>query len=89
MEISVEDNGIGISKESLKKIYTLGFTTKKSGHGFGMHSSSLAAKELQGDLTGTSNGIDQGAAFTLTLPVQSAMRGENNESGHELEGHRN
>lgn len=89
MEITVEDNGIGISKEVIKKIYTLGFTTKKNGHGFGMHSSSLAAKELQGDLAGTSHGIDQGAAFTLTLPIQSTMRGENHESGHELEGHSN
>ena len=53
-----------------------------------MHSSSIAAKELQGELTGTSEGVNKGAIFTLTLPIQSTMGGEHHEPRHELEGHR-
>lgn len=67
---SVKDNGIGITEENLKKIFTFGFTTKKDGHGFGMHASSLAASQLKGKLSCQSAGINQGTEFTLRLPVQ-------------------
>lgn len=67
--ISVKDNGIGIPCENLIKIFTFGFTTKKSGHGFGLHSCAIAAKELGGELNAYSNGPNMGAKFALTLPV--------------------
>ena len=72
--IRIEDNGRGISPEHLAKLFTHGFTTRKDGHGFGLHSCVLAAKEMQGALTAHSNGPDQGATFTLELPVNRAEK---------------
>jgi|GEM_PF-5495606 len=75
IHICVKDNGIGMSKETIKKMCMFGFTTKKTGHGFGMHSSSLAAKELNGDLLSMSDGIDKGAMIILALPIEQSKRG--------------
>ena len=67
---SVHDNGIGISKDNLAKIFEHGFTTKKDGHGFGLHSSANAAKEMGGSLIAHSDGLGQGATFVLELPFE-------------------
>jgi signal transduction histidine kinase len=68
--IAVVDNGIGIPAENLTRIFGHGFTTRKDGHGFGLHSGALAAKELGGRLTAQSDGPGKGAVFTLELPLQ-------------------
>jgi PAS domain S-box-containing protein len=70
VKISVTDNGVGIPGENMTRIFNLGFTTKKNGHGFGLHSGALAAKELGGKLAAFSEGPDRGAIFTLELPIQ-------------------
>jgi PAS domain S-box-containing protein len=70
IKISVTDNGVGIPGENLTRIFNHGFTTKKNGHGFGLHSGALAANELGGKLLAFSEGPDRGAIFTLELPVQ-------------------
>jgi signal transduction histidine kinase len=70
VKISVADNGIGIPPQNLNRIFGHGFTTKKDGHGFGLHSGSLAACELGGRLTAYSEGCGRGAVFTLELPLQ-------------------
>ena len=67
--ISVIDNGVGIPPENLTRIFSYGFTTRKNGHGFGLHSGALAAKEMGGSLSVHSDGPGQGAAFTLSLPL--------------------
>jgi two-component system, NtrC family, sensor kinase len=67
--IVVRDNGCGIPPERLKKMFTHGFTTKKTGHGFGLHSCVNLAREMGGDLTVASDGEGLGASFTLTLPA--------------------
>jgi PAS domain S-box-containing protein len=69
VKISVIDNGIGIAPENLTRIFNHGFTTRKDGHGFGLHSGALAAKELGGTLTAFSEGPGKGAVFTLELPA--------------------
>jgi PAS domain S-box-containing protein len=69
--IEVADNGVGIQPEHQQRIFTQGFTTKKDGHGFGLHSSALAAAEMGGSLTCTSPGPGHGAAFTIELPLQA------------------
>jgi signal transduction histidine kinase len=74
IRISVIDNGVGIEAENMKKIFNHGFTTRKSGHGFGLHSGALAAKEMAGSLSAHSDGLKQGATFTLELPLQSAQK---------------
>jgi two-component system, NtrC family, sensor kinase len=68
IQIKIEDNGVGISKENLNRIFQHGFTTKKTGHGFGLHSAALAAKKLGGSLNVRSDGPGLGAEFTLELP---------------------
>jgi PAS domain S-box-containing protein len=66
--IKVIDNGIGISAENLTKIFSHGFTTRKDGHGFGLHSSANAAKQMGGSLNAHSEGPGKGATFVLELP---------------------
>jgi len=68
VKISVIDNGVGIAPENLTRIFNYGFTTRANGHGFGLHSGALAAKEMDGSLTVRSDGPGKGATFTLELP---------------------
>jgi len=72
--VSVIDTGIGIGPENLNKVFNHGFTTKKDGHGFGLHSGANAATEMGGTLTVQSAGVGKGAAFTLELPVATTER---------------
>ncbi len=72
--IIVADNGVGIPPENLTRIFAHGFTTRKEGHGFGLHSGALAAKEMGGALTVTSEGPGRGATFTLTVPIAYDLR---------------
>jgi PAS domain S-box-containing protein len=69
--ISVIDTGVGIPKENLERIFSHGFTTRPDGHGFGLHSSALAAREMGGTLHAESDGPGRGATFTLALPLES------------------
>jgi PAS domain S-box-containing protein len=69
MQVAVIDTGIGIPPENLERIFSHGFTTRKDGHGFGLHSCALAAKDLGGSLQAQSAGRGLGATFTLTLPL--------------------
>jgi len=69
VRIAVADNGIGIAEENLTRIFAHGFTTRKEGHGFGLHSGALAAREMGGALTVASAGTGLGATFTLELPI--------------------
>jgi signal transduction histidine kinase len=70
VQIQVIDNGDGIAPENMTKIFNHGFTTKKKGHGFGLHSAALTAKELRGALEASSEGQGKGATFTVTLPAE-------------------
>jgi PAS domain S-box-containing protein len=73
VRISVLDNGVGIPAENMNRIFNHGFTTRKDGHGFGLHSGALAARELGGSLSAHSDGPGTGASFTLELPLQPAV----------------
>jgi len=68
--ILVMDNGVGIASEDLERIFQHGFTTRKDGHGFGLHGSITAAREMGGSLTASSPGRGLGASFTLELPCE-------------------
>ncbi|WP_448124679.1 DAHL domain-containing protein [Pseudomonas veronii] len=72
LQISVKDEGEGIPAENMTRIFTHGFTTRKEGHGFGLHSCALAAIEMNGRLTGYSDGPGKGALFTLQIPLNDA-----------------
>ncbi len=69
VRVSVIDNGVGIPEASMTRIFSHGFSTRKDGHGFGLHSSALLATELGGILEVHSEGEGRGASFTLTLPL--------------------
>lgn len=71
VSVSVSDTGVGISKENLADIFTYGFTTRDTGHGFGLHSCLQLASEMGGSLSAHSDGVGKGASFTLTLPVEA------------------
>jgi two-component system NtrC family sensor kinase len=71
VQIRVIDNGAGIPPENLTRIFQHGFTTKKDGHGFGLHSGALAAREMGGKLVAESPGVGHGAVFTLELPLEN------------------
>jgi len=68
--IKVADNGIGIPPEYSDRIFSFGFTTKKNGHGFGLHSAALSAQNMGGSLQGKSAGTGCGTEFVLTLPIK-------------------
>ena len=70
LSISIADNGIGIRAENFARIFEFGFTTRPSGHGFGLHSCAIAAQEMGGSLGVGSAGPGQGAIFTLEIPIE-------------------
>ncbi len=71
LKVTVSDNGIGIPRENLTRIFSHGFTTRKTGHGFGLYSGASAAKEMGGQLTAQSEGAGKGATFVLEIPLDS------------------
>jgi PAS domain S-box-containing protein len=72
VRLQVADTGIGITAENRPRLFTQGFTTRPDGHGIGLHSAALAAKNLGGFLQGHSDGQGKGATFILDLPFRPA-----------------
>ncbi|MFO1498138.1 MAG: ATP-binding protein [Verrucomicrobiota bacterium] len=73
VSIQVRDTGTGIEPQNLTRVFQHGFTTKTNGHGFGLHSGALAAKQMSGSLFASSEGKGRGATFTLQLPAAPAV----------------
>lgn len=69
--VTVADTGVGIDPANLSKIFTHGFTTRKDGHGFGLHFSAIAARQMGGRLVAASGGAGRGATFTLDIPLSA------------------
>jgi signal transduction histidine kinase len=78
---------MGISPENLKRIFTHGFTTRRDGHGLGLHSGFLTAQEMGGTLRVHSDGPGKGAIFTLEIPSQPKEKDSTatGEAGHPRE----
>lgn len=70
--LKIKDNGCGINEEQLTKIFNHGFTTKETGHGFGLHTCANAMTEMKGALKVDSKGVQKGACFTVILPIKKA-----------------
>jgi signal transduction histidine kinase len=75
VRVEVRDTGVGLAPENLTRIFAHGFTTKSDGHGFGLHSGALAAKQMGGTLRADSEGPGLGATFTLELPLAATTVG--------------
>jgi NO-binding membrane sensor protein with MHYT domain len=72
--IKVTDNGVGISAKNLNNIFMHGFSTKEGGHGFGLHASAIAIKNMGGSMKVESEGEGMGATFTIILPYKIPRR---------------
>ena len=69
--IKIIDNGPGISVEVAKKLFTKGFTTKKTGNGLGLFN---ARQDIQavGGTIGCESEVGKGTTFTISLPKSEA-----------------
>ncbi len=76
LQFEVTDNGAGIATENLARVFSYGFTTRKDGHGFGLHSAANAAQQMDGRLSAASAGIGHGATFILELPLGALTAAE-------------
>ena len=74
VRIEVSDNGIGIPEENIARVFNHGFTTKPTGHGFGLHAAANAATEMRGSLSLHSDGHEKGATFVLEIPLEPASQ---------------
>lgn len=82
LRIEVADNGIGIAPEDLQRVFQHGFTTRKGGHGYGLHSGALAIKQMGGHIDVESGGRGAGARFTIELPIAApGLRGAEGAEG--------
>jgi signal transduction histidine kinase len=69
LEIAISDNGRGIPKENLKKIFDIFFTTKGSqGTGVGLSMAYQIIKDHNGNINIESE-VGKGTRFTVSLPV--------------------
>lgn len=72
VEVTIADNGVGIRPGDKSNLFTHGFTTKRRGNGFGLHSCAIDIKTLGGDLRLSSDGPGLGAVATLIIPRKAA-----------------
>ncbi|VAW77361.1 hypothetical protein MNBD_GAMMA12-3635 [hydrothermal vent metagenome] len=69
VQLTIADNGRGISNDNLVNVFSHGFTTKKTGHGFGLHTCANSMTEMKGSIRVESEGLEQGATFVLVIPI--------------------
>ena len=70
--ISVTDNGTGIPDEMKERVFEPNFTTKSSGMGLGLAMVRNLIQNFGGTIDFENKG--QGAAFTITIPIQQNKR---------------
>ncbi len=68
--ITVRDNGVGIPRDSLSKVFIPFFTTKSDGTGLGLALVHRVVTEHGGSVSVASN--EQGTTFTLSIPARNA-----------------
>ncbi len=66
--LSMNDNGEGIDQKDLHKLFSMGYSTKKKGHGFGLPYCMRTMIEMGGSIEAASDGLGKGATFTLKIP---------------------
>jgi len=66
--IVVKDNGIGIPKENIPKIFDFMFSTKPTGSGLGLSIAKKIILDHQGDITVKSE-LNRGSTFRIRIPI--------------------
>jgi len=71
LHLSCEDNGVGIPKDNLERVFDQGFTTKShdTNHGIGLHWCANAIAALGGRIWAASEGRGHGASLHMMLPL--------------------
>ncbi len=72
--IKIGDNGMGMTEEVAAKVFSLHFSTKKGGHGLGLHNCKKIAEQHGGTLKHESM-RGEGTTFTLVLPRNKVLPG--------------
>lgn len=69
-EISIKDNGIGLSRADLKKIFKKFYRVKKAvkGSGIGLYLSQQIVKLHKGNIKAYSDGVNNGTTFIISIP---------------------
>ncbi len=71
--VRIRDKGIGIRADQLTAVFSHGHTTKKDGHGYGLHASANDIGAMGGTIRAESSGPGKGACFVLTLPIREPV----------------
>jgi two-component system, NtrC family, sensor kinase len=71
LHLQCNDNGVGISKDNLQRVFDQGFSTKPrdTNHGIGLHWCANAISALGGRIWAASDGPGLGASMHLMLPL--------------------
>jgi GAF domain-containing protein len=70
LKIEIQDNGGGVSRENIDKLFVPFFSTKGGGRGYGLWRAKAVVEELGGSITVESE-FGVGTAFTVILPTTS------------------
>ncbi len=65
--LTVRDDGTGVNPANIDRLFERGYTTKDRGGGLGLHWSANAVAAMGGNISVSSDGIGEGAAFSITL----------------------
>lgn len=78
LRIGVQDHGRGIAPEFLGRIFEGGFTTKDfgAGSGHGLLVVQEVAQKMFGGRVAVESAVDEGALFTVTLPLPPQRRSD-------------
>jgi len=68
LEFAVADNGPGMPPAVQKQVFEPSFTTKVDGHGFGLATCYMIAKNHQGKIA-VKSAVGEGTTFTVSLPA--------------------
>lgn len=67
--ITVEDSGPGMDEETIKNIFTRGYSSKGQGHGYGLYLVKQSIDNLEGTIAVESS-EGEGTTFTVRLPIK-------------------
>lgn len=67
--ITVEDSGPGMDEETLKNIFTRGYSSKGKGHGYGLYLVKQSIDNLEGSID-VESVEGEGTTFTVRLPIK-------------------